>query len=430
MRARFLVPLLIGYFSCTAIAADQLEQIREYFREIDLVCQKDGGALWGKKLCGPVLLVNPTTHEVFANQRDQENRLQKRETIFTGTLPSSINIANTATDWAGVKWTMIMLPLPENRDKRAALFAHEMWHRIQEQLGFASSGATNDHLDTRDGRYWLQLEWRALAAALRSKGPAELAAITDAEIFRARRHQLFPKSTEEERSMEINEGLAEYTGIRLCGTSDPRQFVVDANLKDAPAKQTFVRSFAYASGPAYGLLLDEVNGDWRKNLQSTNDLAELLMNLRHITLPENVEALATDHAPLYGAHELAASEDAREKQRAEQEKKYVSRFTEGPVLVIPLEKMNMQFDPRTLVPLKNQGTVYPEIRIVDTWGILEVKKGGALLSSDFAKVTVPPPENTEASNAKGDGWKLTLNDGWKVCRTGPNWLVCRAGDGH
>jgi len=59
-----------------------------------------------------------------------------------------------------------------------------------------------------------------------------------------------------------------------------------------------------------------------------------------------------------------------------------------------------------------------------------VKKGGALLSSDFAKVIVPPPENTEASNAKGDGWKLTLNHGWKVSKAGDNgpYVVCRDGN--
>lgn len=431
MRVRFFVLLLIfgGGLGRGTFAADQTAQAREYFHEMDLVCQKDGGTLWGKDLCGPSLLVNPATREVFANQGDREGRLQKRDTIFAGTLPPEINIANTAIDWAGVKWTMIMLPLPENREKRAALLAHEMWHRIQDALGFPGSNAPNDHLDTRDGRFWLQLEWRALAAALRAKGTDQLSAINDAGIFRARRHQLFPKAAEEERSMEMHEGLAEYTGIRLCGSSDVRQFVVDANLKDAAGKQTFVRSFAYATGPAYGLLLDQAMPEWRKGLSPNDDLAALLMKALNISLAGNIETAANSRAEVYGGGELAAAEERREQHRAEQEKMYAARFTEGPVLVIPLEKMNMQFDPRTLVPLKNAGTVYPEIRIVDSWGILEVKKGGALLSSDFARVIVPTPENTDVTTATGDGWKLTLNDGWKVCRAGAggSYVVQREG---
>jgi hypothetical protein len=51
--------------------------------------------------------------------------------------------------------------------------------------------------------------------------------------------------------------------------------LIDANLKEAPQKQTFVRSFAYASAPAYGVLLDETKADWRKNLKKDDDLGNL-----------------------------------------------------------------------------------------------------------------------------------------------------------
>src|SRR6476469_9175545 len=99
MRVRLVVPFLIaaGCLLNRVLAADQIDQIREYFRELDVVCQKDDGALWGTALCGPVLLVNPTTRDVFANQSDRKNRLQKRETIFTGTLPAFIFNATATT---------------------------------------------------------------------------------------------------------------------------------------------------------------------------------------------------------------------------------------------------------------------------------------------------------------------------------------------
>src|SRR4029079_12075047 len=113
---------------------------------------------------------------------------------------------------------------------------HELWHRIQDQLGLPSSGASNDHLDTRDGRYWLQLEWRALAAALATSGPDEKRAITDAALFRTRRHRIFPGGADEERAMEMHEGLAEYTGVRLSGSPDLRQFVIRHNVQDAASR--------------------------------------------------------------------------------------------------------------------------------------------------------------------------------------------------
>ena len=412
--------MLLGIALVThCIAADEQRsrQIDEAVRnlgEARTLCDRDAGALWGKSLCGPLLFVNPGTREVFANQADAEHQLQKQGDIFTGKLPAAVNIANTATEWAGVKWTMVMLPLPEEPHRRAALVAHEMWHRIQDQLGFASSSAANDHLDSRDGRYWLQLEWRALAVALASTGEPETQAIIDAAIFRARRRQIFHNAAAEERSMEMHEGLAEYTGVRLSGASDPRKFAIDGDLKEAAAKETFVRSFAYATGPAYGLLLDETGVAWRKNLRASDDLAALLLKLRNLWLPDDPGKAANQRANAYGAAELAAAEDERERNRQEQEKIYRARLVDGPVVVIPLRKMNMQFDPRNLVPLAGHGTVYPSIRIVDEWGILEVKERGALLSADFSKITIPAPHETQGQKLQGEGWTLELNPGWAL----------------
>jgi len=367
------------------------DEAKKYFREAVALCERDNGKLWGKSLCGPILLVEPESRDVFANQADLGNRLQSRDGVFIGKLPAEVNIANTATTWAGVKWTMLMLPLPADSQRRAALLAHEMWHRIQDELGFPSSNAPNKHLDTREGRYWLQLEWRALAAALTTKGDAQREAVLDAEIFRARRHLLFPGAAAEERSMEMHEGLAEYTGVRLAA-SDSRQFVAATNLKEAPAKQTFVRSFAYASGPAYGVLLDEFAPAWQKNLRANDDLGVLLLTASKTTLPSDLAATAERRAAVYdGGGALSRSEEKRELDRREREKAYVARLVEGPVLEIPLRKMNMQFDPRTVMPLGEHGTVYPAIRVVDVWGALEVKSGGALISSDFSKIIVAAP---------------------------------------
>ena len=388
----------------------------EALREADAICRRDSGELWGVPLCGPLLLADPATRAVFANEPGRENQLKRDGDVFVGKLPEKINIANTAVDWAGTKWTMIMLPLPEEKDRRAALMADEMWHRIQSEIGLPpSAAAPNNHLDTRDGRFWLQLEWRALAAALETRGAARIAATKDAALFRARRRELFPAAANAERDLELNEGLAEYTGVKLSGAMDLAGFVVAGELKDAPQQKTFVRSFAYATGPAYGLLLDDTGANWRQAVRATRrDLAELFLERARIKLPERTEAAANERAPKYGSAELAADEDRREQTRRDLVKTYRARLIDGPVLIIPLQKMNMQFDPGNLVPLEPHGTVYPNIRIVDTWGILTVSKNGALLSADFSRVTVPAPVKTTQPLIEGDGWNLRLNSGWQL----------------
>lgn len=191
-----------------------------YFQEAENICRADGGKLWGVSLCAPILFVDPKTRLIVANEQDAESSLTKQESVFIGHLPERVNIAYTAVNWSGTSWAMIMWPLPENKYERANLLAHESWHRIQDALNFPASMPANAHLDSPQGRLWLQLEWRALAAALRERGGARRAAVRNALMFRAYRRTLFPGAITEERALEMNEGLAEYTGAKLSGRSD------------------------------------------------------------------------------------------------------------------------------------------------------------------------------------------------------------------
>lgn len=340
---------------------------------------------------------------------------------FAGKLPPNVLVANTAVDWAGVKWTVVMWPLPEDALRRRILLAHELWHRIQAEIGFPSSGAANHHLETRDGRVWLQLEWRALAAALTRSGEERREAISDALIFRAYRRSLFEKAAEKECAMEMHEGLAEYTGIALSGAADLLHFVADHNLKEAAAKPTFLRSFAYASGPAYGILLDQTGTNWRKNLKPTDDLGALLQTTVGLPRQGDLKEAAQTRAQNYHGTKLIALETERATRREKMLAAYRQKFIDGPVLAIPLQQMKMQFDPGELISLEPRGTIYPSIKIVDVWGILTVSSG-ALLESDFSRITVSAPTDSRANSAKGDGWTLELNSGWEL-KPGP-----RAGD--
>ena len=385
----------------------------QYFQEAQAVCNRDNGRLWGVSLCAPMLFVDRKTRTVVANQADKEGILTKDGNVFVGQLPAKVNIANTATEWAGVKWTMVMFPLPEDKIRRANLMAHEMWHRVQNDIGFPSSSAANNHLDSRDGRMWLQLEWRALAAALMSRGKQRHQAIADALLFRAYRRAVFPQAASEEREMEMHEGLAEYTGVRLSGSPNLNQYVVDKDLKEAAQKQTFVRSFAYASGPAYGILLDETKTNWRKNLKKEDDLGSLLQKRLSIKLPQNIEQAAELRAKNYDSDKLRAFETERENNRQKLLAEYRAKLVDGAVLELPILKMSMQMNPGTLVPLEPIGIVYPDIRIVDVWGILTVTKG-ALIKSDFSKIYVSAPSSLSAPSRQGDGWTLELNAGWTV----------------
>jgi hypothetical protein len=384
-----------------------------YFAEARALCARDGGRLWGRSLCGPMMFADPSTRAVVASGPDGQGLLKRSGEVYAGTLPPNVNIANTAVEWAGVSWMLVMsTAVPADRSRRGRLLMHELWHRSQAELGFPASGAANDHLDTREGRVWLQLEWRALSSALASRGRARRRALADALLFRARRRALFPSAAAEERGMEMHEGLAEYTGVRLSGSPDPARLVIELNLKEEARRESFVRSFAYASGPAYGLLLDEAAPGWTRRLKKTDDLAELLRGRLRLTLRRDDEREASERARVYGGEELMASERGREEGRRRLVEGYRARLVEGPVLSLPLRSMRMSFDPGNLLPLGELGTVYPNIRVVDAWGVLTVARGGALLNKTFTAVNVPAPSDPALRPLRGDGWTLELNDGW------------------
>jgi hypothetical protein len=361
-----------------------------------------------------MLFVAPATRDVVANQADSQTVLTAKGDVFVGHLPTKINISNTALDWAGLHWTMIKWPLPADKALRNQLMMHEVFHRVQDKIGLPASNTMNAHLNTLEGRVWLELEWRALARALGTDGRDRRTAIEDAIVFSTHRRNLFPQAAAHERELEMNEGLAEYTGVRLRGTtqSETIGYLVEC-AKKAESQESFMRSFAYVSGPIEGTLLDLAGADWRKSLTSHDDLEALLAKAYGTRLPEGLKDEAEARSKRYGGDALRAAETAREEARQKILAQYRSQLVDGPVLVIPLGKMNVQFDPDNLLALGDQGTVYPTMRISDEWGILEVT-AGALMAPNWKEVTVAAPADPAAQPLRGPGWTLQLAQGWRL----------------
>src|ERR1041385_3795062 len=232
MRIKLIVCALV--FSCLVCrpvqekttvsdAAEAIDFVvaEKYFQEARRICDEDGGKLWGRSLYGPMIFVDRATLTVVANQGDVEGNLTKKGPVFVGRLPADIPAANTAINWGGVHWSMIFWDaLAEDQYDRDRLMIHESFHRIQDELGLRASNPTNNHLDSMAGRLWLQLEWRALNRALSRRGLERNEAVKDALIFRLYRRALFPRATAEEAALEMNEGLAEYTGVKFSGRPD------------------------------------------------------------------------------------------------------------------------------------------------------------------------------------------------------------------
>ncbi len=425
-----LIPLALPPGQEPGIA---LDVARQAFREAEEAALADGGKLWGHELVGPMLFADPATRAVAANQPDEEERLVEREGVFVGELPDELGLANSAIEWAGERLTMVAWPLPENRYARTRLLMHESFHRIQPRLRHGGGDALCTHLDGEEGRTWLRLEFRALAEALVRRDEARKRAIQDALLFRAQRRALFPGAGEKESAFERNEGLAEYTGLALCGL--PAANLADraaVKLERDESSASFVRSFAYATGPAWGVLLDELGADWRGALDERTDLAALLARTLEWQAPAELAAEARRRAERYDGAQLAAAERARAVERAAVDARNRARFVDGPVLVLPCGgQVNYSFDPNDITPLEPAGSVYGTLYLVDEWGVLDVSSGALLVRSPAGSMQaarVRAPEDAAARPLAGEGWSLTLNAGWTLApgeRTG-DWKVVRA----
>jgi hypothetical protein len=400
---KILLQLILTCVVTVANAQVDQQRAMEYFKEAQALCERDNGRLWGISICGPMVIFDMQTKTIATSKTEPDE-----------TRPRLLGLVNAPIQWGGETWGSYIwndVATKSPRDRKELLL-HELFHGVQPQLKLGAAAGTPEHLDSKEGRYWLRLEWKALEKALRKSGRQRKQAISDALAFRKARRLLFPASVEDERGQEITEGLAAYTATVLAANSESDAITgaldllvnAEKNAKDA----SFVRTFAYFSGPAYGLLLDASSPNWRKRIKSTDDLAILLMQALNIQpSPEATIAAAT-----YEDAEILLSEEKREQDRQARLDELHKTFVEGPTLLFP--GGSHSYDTRGAIALQGTGTIYfGPFRASGAWGKLEAEKG-VLVSSDGSSCRVVAPIKLDETTFSGDGWILYLSPGWIV----------------
>jgi hypothetical protein len=414
-------------------------QAMSIFEQAHVICARDNGALWGHTLCGPMLLVDGDDRSVVTNAPDADGLLKKDGEVWVGTLPPAQPMSDTTITFSGTRWCELLWPWPmrEDDELRHVTLAHETFHRIEvADLHMQMLEGNNAHLDTLEGRTLIELEGRALAAAVQATDPAaRRTAIADALLFRRERYRVFPAAAENERDLETNEGIAEYTGVRL-GLTTPEDRVRYAlrDLATLESSASLVRSFAYGTGPAYGLLLDRENSGWRPEFlasQLSEGLEQRLADAMRLPASDFSQLAARE--AIYDADgSLRAHETARDEERRAEVARYRARLVDGPVLMLPLAHYSYEFKPQTLVPLGDRGTVYPTMTLRDAWGTIVATSGGVLIAGE-AKAAYVSAAGFDPSTSKGDGYTLRLEPGWTVnpgVRKGDLVVVRAEASGH
>lgn len=404
---------------------EELTIYENIFNDLKFFLSKDNGKLWNHQLYGPLMLIERDSRLIIANVGDEKGFLQKNGNVFTGFLPNEFNIANTSFEWNDKRWTIVALPLPDDYNERLNLLTHELFHSIQPEIGFAHLNEKScDHLDKLEGRIYLKLELEALKKALSEENEAvQKNHIQNALLFRVYRHQLFPDAKESENPQELLEGLAEYTGSILSGRDDKqlKQHYIKA-IESLYENPTFVRSFAYRTTPVYGYFMRQTDESWNLSINEETNLTDFTLEFFNTTLPENPVESIEKIKNEYDFIEINEFEVKRDQKQKEFIAELDEIFLKNSTLIIPLQNMRIGFNPGNLMPYKDLGTFYPNLRITDDWGVLVVEKG-ALVGKKWDKVTISGPTEITSDIIKGNGWRIELNKGWKLEKIGSNYTL-------
>lgn len=388
---------------CPLLPADLAAQVDQeraaaWFAEADALCRADSGQLWGVSLCGPMVIADRATSTRATNAPAPEDAA-----------PPLIGLVNAPVQWGGERWAAYVwqvIPV-DDRQARGRLLIHELFHRVQPQLGMYLIQPSNDHLDQLEGRYWVRLEWRALARALAADSLERRISISDALGFRARRRSIYSDMVAREHADEIREGLAQYTGtVVAAGTAAAARADAARQLGDVEREVTFIRTFAYPSGAAYGVLLDLYDPGWTRRFSPSADLGDLIAAAAGATPTNDVEAAARR----YGGPELRAWEVQRDSEQKARVAELRRKYVDGPLVIVPRVSGGMLVTTGA-VPIPGVGTVYREYRLTAEWGTI-ASTNGLLDATGDATLRGAGPWTVEGTTITGDGWVITVNPGW------------------
>lgn len=412
MKSKFLVLL----FFCTSIFGQvpqtKQDSIALYFQKVKEATYLNRN-LWGIDIYGPIILVNPYTRQSYSNYPDSLGVFNKDGKIYSGVLPDNVIIGNYSLKWAGQKWAMVLTIFLSNDLKGIIeLFTHELFHRVQPELNFSQlPSKSTDHLGKRDGRIYFRLEENALINALQSNNAEEIKKhLTNAITFRKYRYTIYPDSEEAENQLELNEGIASYTGAIMCGrdkleTAD----AFEKKIYKLLAEPSYIKTFPYITTPIYGYLLDDIEMFWNKKINMQTNLTNFFIEKFALTIPADLEQSVVSILGMYNGENIVSEETAREENQKKIIAEYTNKFFNEPTFEITFERKSLSFDSRYLVPLDGKGIVHPSMVAKDNWGILTVESGGGLVNSEGNKVKLSIPIKIDESIVTGNGWELQLN---------------------
>ena len=403
-----VLALCVSSTSCSQSNSNLMEKAAPSFENLKKVSDLDNGKLWGKTLYGPTMFVDVQTRNLVANQQNKENTLVQKGNLYFGQLPEDIIIANTSITYCGEDWTCVIWDGSRDLLTNTHLLIHESLHRIQNEIGLPSCGSSNQHLDETEGELLLKLELGILKDLLQNDSKDLTEGLRDAMTVRKYRQTMFPNGNENQ--FECHEGMAEYTAFKLLPLDNDneaiRKGLVAAAITKGMDGSGFGNSFAYLTGPAYGLLIDEMIPDWRNGIRSGKTIPDVIS--MEVAIPDTIDNAEIDRiSARYNLTEYLNKERSRLEARDKEDAELRDRFSESKWLVIPNDNINFGFNPsERLVAYDTIGVICNTMQLRGSFGTLEVGNG-IMRTHNWSSFIIPYSEDHCDA-------KISLNPGYAI----------------
>ncbi len=387
----------------------------------------DNGKLWNGNLWSENILVLDENEMVYTLNKDLSNASRDSFLYYKQVEEKTLLHTNTNQEFEGEKWAIV-----QNYDMTPSDSCqtpiHELFHLFHsKQLNIA--GNIVEYLDEYKAKILLRSEFEALRNSIKSlqknDDKAAKQYLSDAIYFRTKREKQFKSQNHFALKLETLEGLASYTGYKLSAHKDLyRMAILELNGRENPTGLN--RSFAYATGLAYGLVFDHFQVKWRTDLKHIYSFSDIYKQQKILKQSENNKVEAIKQRNKY--YEIEREESKRKLTNDSIRQFYKNIFVKQPILVVHRDTSDktyyMSYDMNSTFTLGKEGIVYSAISSSSTnpfvfgnfktTGETQIGKTGILITSDFEKLTFPKPIKIEGNIITGENYIIELNKAWTV----------------
>lgn len=412
LKLIFILILLASFESKSQPQDTLLNKLSDYIDLFKSETTKENSKLWGISFDMPVIIATSDYKNYIITNKQIEG-FKAYKSIFYGKTDEIKPGGQGRKTWRDKEWAFFTYPFESfnNNKDLLNLYYHEAFHRNQIFLNLKGNWTQCKHLNASEARTLLKLEYYALFKAFNEKDYKPY--LIDALTFRAYRYYLYPNAYNEEQEIEILEGLANYTGLKLSGFSNKE---ISKKLQNS---MTFnPQTFAYITGAFYSFILDKSGKDWRNKIKKHDNFLYFTQKIIGFKLPENLTLHIKNVRNKYNWKEISKEEKTISKEISNQEKIYNKTFLKNPVVKISTKECKgYLFQSSIIYPFKN-GKIYNGVTTQGDWGKL-VAKDEIFIADE---IYLPTPFKITYKQIKGKGWIIYLNDNWTISQTSKNYF--------